>query len=150
MSSPARPIDTTPPDPWDSAGKWLAAHYEFTNQERDRVKAATRSGRSLSDPRLREAVCGLASEILANRTRVPGIVEHYVLSNLGFILTVVLGLSATWPHGHHEAIELLLAAAVIIHLWGTFVSHPRRWRENVAKALRVNGGTEGVPPPLDP
>ena len=54
---------------------------------------------------------GLASEVLANRTRMPEIVEHYVLSTLAFIVTLVLALSSTWPHGHHESIEFLLGAA---------------------------------------
>lgn len=147
MNSPARPIDTTPPDPWDSAGKWLAAHYQFTNAERDRVKGATRGGQPLSDPRLREAVCGLAWEVLANRTRMPGIVEHYVLGTLGLLLTVVLALATGWPHGHHEAIEFLLAAAFIPQVISEFVLLPRRWRKQVAKAWRVNGGTEGLPAP---
>lgn len=147
MNSPARPIDTTPPDPWDAAGKWLAAQYQFTNAERDRVKEATKGGRPLSDPRLREAVRGLAWEVLANRTRIPGIAEHYVLATLGFIFSVVLTLSTTWPHGHHQEIEFLLAAAVILHVVSEFVLLPRRWRKQVAKAWRVNGGAEELPAP---
>ena len=147
MTSPAQPADTTPPDPWDIAGKWLAARYQLTNRERDQVKNATRGGRSLSDPRLREAVCGLASEILAGRTRMPGTVEHYVLGTLAILVTSALALLTAWPHGHHETIEFVIAAVVVHDVIFNFVLLPRGWRKKAAKALRVNSGTEGLPAP---
>lgn len=140
MSSPDRLADTTPPDPWDSAGKWLAARYQLTSQEPDRVKEAVKAGRPLSEPRLQEAVCGLAAEILANPRRMPGIVEHYVLSTLAFMFSVAIAMSSTWPHGHHETIAILVVVTAVSHVITNVVLPPRRWRKKAAKALRVNGG----------
>lgn len=142
MSSQGQPADTTPPEYWDTAGKWLAARYQLTNREREQVKTATRSGQPLSDPRLQAAVCDMASEILADRMRIPGIVGYYMYSTIAGIYTTGLWVYAVWPHHSHETITLLAAVAAVMHVISYVVMHPRRMRKKVAKALRANSGIE--------
>jgi hypothetical protein len=48
MTSLGQPIDV-PPDPFDAAGKWLAAPYQLISRDRDQVKTATIRGQ-LADP----------------------------------------------------------------------------------------------------
>lgn len=147
MSSPSRPLDTTPPDPWDAAGKWLAAHHQLTNQERDQVKAALSRGRRLSDPRLQEAVCGLASEILANRMRTPGIVAQYVTGTVSDIMALAFVLSSPSGHGHHGIIAITAVGLAVHNAFFCFVFTQRQLRKKIAKALRVNSGIEEPPAP---
>lgn len=147
MSSPSRPLGATPPDPWDAAGKWLAARHQLTNQERDQVKAALSRGRRLSDPRLQEAVCGLAAEILANRVRTPGIVGRYVMGTFADIMALAFVLSSPWGHGHHGIIAITAVALAVHNVFFCFVLTQRQVRKKIAKALRVNSGIEGPPAP---
>lgn len=147
MSSPGQPT-ATPPDRFDAAGKWLAARYQFTNRDRDRVKTATIRGQPVSDPRHKEAVRGLASEILGNRLRLPGIIYYYttgVVSGVTVIAALAIALSASGQHSRYEArvIAVLAFINVLIH----FLWLPRQTRRKVAKALRVNSGSEGQSSP---
>jgi hypothetical protein len=71
MSSPDRLADPRPRGS-DQAGNWLSERYQLNAADRNRVKIATLRGEPVSDPRLNEAVRGLASEILDNRLRLPG------------------------------------------------------------------------------
>lgn len=144
MSSLGEPADERP-DPFDAAGKWLAACYQLASRDRERVKDATVGGRPVSDPRLQEAVRGLSCEILANRLRTPGIVGHYVVGVAGGIMAFAVALNSSWPHGHHQLIAILAVVAAVNHVIVYFVLLPRRMRKKVAKALRVNSGTEALP-----
>lgn len=140
MSRPDQPAGT-PPDPFDTAGKWLAAHYQLTNRDRDLVKTATLQGQSVSDPRLQEAVRGLASEILANRLRMPGIRLYYyalgAVSGIVGIAALAIALSTSGQHGHNGVPWVLLTVA-FINVPFCFLWLPRRFRRKVEKAWRVN------------
>lgn len=68
-----------PPHHLDVAGKWLANRYQLTSRDRVLVKAATFGGEPVSNPRLREAVCGQASEILDRRLRMRVNVSGYMI-----------------------------------------------------------------------
>jgi hypothetical protein len=139
MSRPDQFADT-PPDPFDTAGKWLAAHYQLTNRGRDRVKTATLQGQPVSDPRLQEAVRGLASEILANRLRMPGIRLYYyavgAVSGIAGIAALAIALSPSGQHSQVRWILLTVLAFIIVPF--CFLWLPRRFRRKVEKALRVN------------
>jgi len=137
----------TPPHPFDVAGKWLAIRYRLTNRDRDLVKTATASGTAVSDPHLKEAVCGLASEILDKRLRVPAIMFDYVIGSLGSIPLLTFALISAQSGGHHLILPILSAVAVAPHLITFLVARPRRRLKLVAKAMRVNSSTGLNGPP---
>lgn len=142
MSSPGRPLDTTPPDPWDTAGKWLAARYQFTNRERDRVKGAMRSGEPLRDPRLRGAACGLASDILAGRLRMPGIVASYVT---GVVWAGAGGAGCGYAlyssRGYGDLVMSAIVCAAVVHnVVFAFVFSPRRMPGNPRRSADRDRG----------
>lgn len=145
--SPGQPADT-PPDPSDAAGNWLADRYQFTSGDRERVKTAAVRGQPVSDPRLQEAVCGLAAEILGDRLRMPGLAWYYTIgAAAGVFGIVLLALALTGRHGGPEIAGILSAAVAFHQMITGFVVLPRQRRKKVAKALRVNSGIEGQPKP---
>jgi hypothetical protein len=140
MSRPGQTADT-PPDFFDTAGKWLAARYQLTNRDRDRVKTATLLGQPVSDPCLKEAVRGLASAILDNQLRLPGIAFDYAVGAAAGVLGIVLlaiALSSSGQHGHDEELLIVLAVLAFINVPLHCLWQPRRTRRKVSKALRVN------------
>ena len=132
----------------DTAGNWLADCFQLTSRDRERVKTATLRGEPVSDPRLKEAVCGLASEILGNRLRMPGIAWYYTIGTAAGVFGIVLlGLALTGQHGGPEIAGILSAALAFYQMITGFVSLPQQRRKKVAKALRVNSGIERPPEP---
>lgn len=77
---------------------------------------------------------------------MPGIVGNYLIG-VGGIAALALALTSAWPHGHHELIAILAAALAASHMIVYLVLHPRQMRTKVAKALRVNSVTGGLPEP---
>jgi Kef-type K+ transport system membrane component KefB len=118
--------------------------------DRKRVKTATLKGEPVSDPRLNEAVRGLASAILNNRLRLPGIVPIYVIGAISGLIGIVVLAIALSPAGQHSRYEkgligLVVLAAIAVVMY--FLWLPRQFRRRVGKALRVNSGGEGQPEP---
>ena len=89
----------------DQAGNWLADRYQLDSSDRKRVKTATLQGEAVSDPRLNEAVRGLASEILGNRLRLPGIRAYYTNSAVAGVLGLTALAIALSPVGRHSRYE---------------------------------------------
>jgi hypothetical protein len=144
MSSPVQPSDG-PPEFFDTAGKWLAARCQLTSRDRERVKTATRLGEPVSDPRLKEAVCGLASEILGNGLRLPGIAFSYAIGATTGVIGIVLLVIAPSTSGHpgrHPAPLIGLAVLAFISVPVYCLWHPWHARRNTEKALRVNSRSE--------
>ncbi|SRR6266568_768808 len=141
MSSPGQPANT-PPDPFDTAGKWLAARYQLTNQDRDRVKTATSLGQPVSDPRLQEAVRGLASAILANRLRMPRIrLYDYAVGTVSGVIGIwafIIALSPSGQHSRNGVGWILVTVVAFINALVYFLWRPRQFRRKVERALRVN------------
>jgi hypothetical protein len=149
MSSLGPPGDEAP-DRFDAAGKWLADCYQLPHQDRMLVKDATIDGAAVSDPRLQEAVRGLASEILGHRLRLPGIALYYTIGAAGGVVGIGLianELNALGHHGRHEIVAIVAALVALNHVITYFIYLPRQRRKKVAKALRVNSGGEGLPEP---
>jgi len=136
-----------PPHHLDFAGKWLANRYQLTSQDRDLVKTATFGGAAVSDPRLKEAVCGLASAILEKRLRMPTSAFAYVIGGIFSIPAVAFALMSALSDGHHLILPILSAVSLAPTVITYFVTGPRRRRKLLAKALRVHSGTEGLPEP---
>lgn len=144
MTSPVRRPDA-PPEFFDTAGKWLAARYQLTTQDRERVKTATRVGEPVSEPRLKEAVRGLASEILGKRLRVPGVAFSYTMGAAAGVVGIVLLVIALTTSGHpgrHPAPLIGLAVFAFISVPLYCLWHPKLARRRVEKALRVNSRSE--------
>jgi glucose-6-phosphate-specific signal transduction histidine kinase len=140
MSSPDRLADPRPGGS-DQAGNWLSERYQLNAADRKRVKMATLRGEPVSDPRLNEAVRGLASEILDNRLRLPGIVLYYVIGAVNGLIGIgalAIALSPSGQHGHYEKILILLVVLASIAVVEFFLWLPRQMRRRVKKALRVN------------
>ncbi|HKR69947.1 MAG TPA: hypothetical protein VJT16_13990 [Streptosporangiaceae bacterium] len=136
-----------PPHRFDVAGKWLANRYQLTSRDRDLVKAATAGGAAVSDPRLQEAVSGLASAVLEKRLPMPTIVFDYIVGGLGSIPPLAFALMSVLLDGHHLILPILAAVAVAPVVITHFIARPRRRRQLVAKVLRVHSGCEELPEP---
>jgi hypothetical protein len=140
MSSPDRLADPRPRGS-DQAGNWLSERYQLNAADRNRVKIATLRGEPVSDPRLNEAVRGLASEILDNRLRLPGIVLCYVVGAVGGLIGIGALAIALSPlrsaQSLRESLILLVVLASILVV-EIFLWLPRQMRRRVKKALRVN------------
>ena len=140
MNSPDQLADTRP-GASDQAGNWLLERYQLNAPDRKRVKIATLRGEPVSDPRLNEAVRGLASEILNNRLRLPGIVVYYVIGAVGGLIGIValaIALSPSGQHSHYETGLIVLVVLAGIDMVLYFLWLPRQMRRRVKKALRVN------------
>ena len=144
MSSPGQPAGT-PSARFDPAGNWLADRYQLDSSDRKRVKTATLQGEAVSDPRLNEAVRGLASEILGNRLRMPGIRAYYTNSAVAGVLglaALAIALSPVGRHSRYEEGLIVLAVLAVLNVIMYSLWLPGHTRRNVAKALRVNSGSE--------
>jgi hypothetical protein len=96
-------------------------------------------GQPVSDPLLAAAVRGLASEILSNRLRMPGIAFNYAIGAVsGAVGIVAIALSASGQHGHTETVRMVLAVVAFINVISSFLWRPRQMRRKAAEALRVN------------
>lgn len=109
-----------------------------------RVKIASTRGEPVSDPRLNEAVRGLASEILNNRLRMPGVVQIYVMGAIAGVIGIVVLAIALSPAGQHSRdenglIALVVLAVIVVVMY--FLWLPRQFRRRVGKALLVNSGS---------
>ena len=135
------------PHRFDVTGNWLANRYQLTSQDRDLVKAATAGGAAVSDPRLQEAVCGLASAVLEKRLPMPAIVLDYIVGGLGSIPALAFALMSVLAGGHHLILPILSAVAVAPIVIMHFITRPRRRRKLVARALRVHSVSEAPPEP---
>jgi hypothetical protein len=143
MTSPGQPSDA-PGARFDPAGRWLADRYQLSGSDCKRVKTATLRGEPVSDPRLNEAVRGLASAILNNRLRLPGIVHIYVIGAITGVIGIVVLAIALSPAGQHSRYEnglitLVVLAVIVVVMY--FLWLPRQFRRRVEKALRVNSAS---------
>src|SRR5262249_3921889 len=118
----------TPPHPFDAAGKWLADRYQLTSRDRDLVKTATFRGAPGSDPRLKEAVCGLASAILEKRLRMPANAFANVIGGIFTIPTLAFAMISVLSDGHHLILPILSAVTLAATVIAYFVVGPRRRR----------------------
>jgi hypothetical protein len=140
MSSSGRLADT-PSARSDQAGNWLAERYQLNATDRKRVRIAVERGEPVSDPRLNEAVRGLASEILDNRLRIPGTRLHYAVGAVSGVIGIVALAIALSPSGQHSGWETRLIALAVLAFLNVliyFLWLPQQLRRKVAKALRVN------------
>lgn len=102
-------------------------------------------GEPVSEPRLKEAVRGLASEILGKRLRVPGVAFSYTMGAAAGVVGIVLLVIALTRSGHpgrHPAPLIGLAVFAFISVPLYCLWHPKLARRRVEKALRVNSRSE--------
>lgn len=136
----------TPSARSDQAGNWLAERYQLNATDRKRVKTAVQRGEPVSDPRLGEAVRGLASEILGNRLRLPGLRLYYAVaavSGVTGIAVLTIALSLSGQHSGWQARLIFLTVLAFINVLVYFLWLPRQVRRKAAKPLRVNSGSAG-------
>jgi hypothetical protein len=134
----------------DQAENWLAERYQLNATDRKRVKIAVQRGEPVSDPRLNEAVRGLASEILDNRLQIPGTRLRYAVGAVSGVIGIAalaVALSPAGQHSRYEASTILLTVLGFINVLIYFLWLPRQLRRKVAKALRVNSNSPRPQPP---
>jgi uncharacterized membrane protein len=138
MGRPGQPVGT-PPTRFDYIGRWLVDHHQLGVMERSQVtQAVFVKPRSLGDPRLRQAACGLAAEVLNHRLRLPRMQRYVgrILAAMGLVL-VVFGLVLQLV-SHRGGAQIVIGVVVIVAGAVANVWAPRQMRNNVELALALN------------
>lgn len=138
MSRPGQSL-STPPTRFDYMGRWLVDHHQLGVIERSQVtQAVFVKPQKLGDPRLRQAACDLAAEVLSHRLRLPRLQRYAgaIIAVMGLVVLVFgLVLQLVSHRGNMQLVfgVLLIVAGAVTSVWA-----PRQMRHNVERALTLN------------
>jgi hypothetical protein len=138
VSLPDLPVSTTPAR-FDHIGRWLADHHQLGDMERSQVtQAVFAKPQKLGDPRLRQAACDLAAEVLSHRLPLPRMQRYIARITAAMGLALVVAALVLQLVTHRYGTQLALAVVVTVAGAVLSVSVPRQMRHNVERALALN------------